>query len=188
MKRTRWRRASTMIRSAFSICSVSTRLLPSACPLAARNVFAIPPPTRMAWQRDRSASRTSILPETFAPPMIVWNGFAGFSRMRVKASTSRSSSSPATAQPIVIRRWCVMATDLSGFSRGVAEYGIIHFLQTIFESELGFVNSLLGVIGLPNDTLWLGSEPYALIAWRRPPIGVLPRRRPSHCLRRRRTT
>jgi len=31
--------------------------------------------------------------------------------------------------------WCVMATDLSGFSRGVAEYGIIHFLQTIFESE-----------------------------------------------------
>ena len=28
-----------------------------------------------------------------------------------------------------------MATDLSGFSRGVAELGIIHFLQTIFESE-----------------------------------------------------
>jgi adenylate cyclase len=31
--------------------------------------------------------------------------------------------------------WCIMATDLSGFSRGVAEFGIIHFLQTIFESE-----------------------------------------------------
>lgn len=31
--------------------------------------------------------------------------------------------------------WCVMATDLCGFSRGVAEFGIIHFLQTIFESE-----------------------------------------------------
>ena len=28
-----------------------------------------------------------------------------------------------------------MATDLSGFSRGVAEFGIIHFLQTIYESE-----------------------------------------------------
>lgn len=28
-----------------------------------------------------------------------------------------------------------MATDLAGFSRGVAEFGIIHFLQTIFESE-----------------------------------------------------
>ncbi|HPS58164.1 MAG TPA: adenylate/guanylate cyclase domain-containing protein [Spirochaetota bacterium] len=31
--------------------------------------------------------------------------------------------------------WCVMFTDLSGFSRGVAQFGIIHFLQTIFESE-----------------------------------------------------
>jgi class 3 adenylate cyclase len=31
--------------------------------------------------------------------------------------------------------WCIMATDLSGFSRGVAEFGIIHFLQTIYESE-----------------------------------------------------
>ena len=31
--------------------------------------------------------------------------------------------------------WCIMATDLSGFSRGVAEFGIIHFLQTIFEAE-----------------------------------------------------
>lgn len=31
--------------------------------------------------------------------------------------------------------WCIMATDLSGFSRGVAEFGIIHFLQTIYEYE-----------------------------------------------------
>jgi len=31
--------------------------------------------------------------------------------------------------------WCVMFMDLSGFSRGVAKFGIIHFLQTIFESE-----------------------------------------------------
>ena len=31
--------------------------------------------------------------------------------------------------------WCVMFTDLSGFSRNVARFGIIHFLQTIFESE-----------------------------------------------------
>jgi class 3 adenylate cyclase len=38
--------------------------------------------------------------------------------------------------------WCVMATDLSGFSRGVAEFGIIHFLQTIYESE----RILVGVI------------------------------------------
>lgn len=31
--------------------------------------------------------------------------------------------------------WCVMFTDLSGFSRRVAEFGIIDFLQTIHESE-----------------------------------------------------
>lgn len=32
-------------------------------------------------------------------------------------------------------RWAVMFTDLSGFSRSVAEFGIIHFLQTIHESH-----------------------------------------------------
>jgi len=32
-------------------------------------------------------------------------------------------------------RWAVMFTDLSGFSRRVAEFGIIHFLQTIHESH-----------------------------------------------------
>lgn len=31
--------------------------------------------------------------------------------------------------------WAVMFTDLSGFSRGVASFGIIHFLQVIYESE-----------------------------------------------------
>jgi adenylate cyclase len=31
--------------------------------------------------------------------------------------------------------WCIMFTDLSGFSRGVQKFGIIHFLQTIHESE-----------------------------------------------------
>ncbi len=32
-------------------------------------------------------------------------------------------------------RWAVMFTDLSGFSRRVADFGIIHFLQTIYESN-----------------------------------------------------
>ncbi len=32
-------------------------------------------------------------------------------------------------------QWAVMFTDLSGFSRGVAEFGIIRFLQVIFESQ-----------------------------------------------------
>ena len=31
--------------------------------------------------------------------------------------------------------WAIMFTDLSGFSRRVAKFGIIHFLQTIYESE-----------------------------------------------------
>jgi class 3 adenylate cyclase len=32
-------------------------------------------------------------------------------------------------------RWAVMFTDLAGFSRNVAEFGIIHFLQVIHESH-----------------------------------------------------
>jgi len=32
-------------------------------------------------------------------------------------------------------RWAVMFTDLSGFSRRVAEFGIVHFLQVIHEAE-----------------------------------------------------
>lgn len=31
--------------------------------------------------------------------------------------------------------WAVMFTDLSGFSRYVADFGIIHFLQIIYESQ-----------------------------------------------------
>lgn len=31
--------------------------------------------------------------------------------------------------------WAVMFTDLSGFSRNVAQFGIIHFLQIIFEQK-----------------------------------------------------
>jgi class 3 adenylate cyclase len=31
--------------------------------------------------------------------------------------------------------WTIMFTDLSGFSRYVAEYGIIHFLQNIYDSQ-----------------------------------------------------
>lgn len=31
--------------------------------------------------------------------------------------------------------WCIMCTDLAGFSRRVEEFGIIHFLQTMYESE-----------------------------------------------------
>ncbi|TGK33214.1 adenylate/guanylate cyclase domain-containing protein [Leptospira gomenensis] len=49
--------------------------------------------------------------------------------------------------------WCVMFTDLSGFSRGVEKFGIIHFLQTIHESE----RILIPVIE-ENDGILLKSE------------------------------
>lgn len=32
-------------------------------------------------------------------------------------------------------KWAVLYTDISGFSRNVAEFGIIHFLQTVYESH-----------------------------------------------------
>ena len=31
--------------------------------------------------------------------------------------------------------WAVMYTDLAGFSRNVVEFGVVHFLQTIYESH-----------------------------------------------------
>jgi multiple sugar transport system permease protein len=35
--------------------------------------------------------------------------------------------------------------------------------RSIFDPTLGFVNSLFGAVGLPSDTVWLGSQPEALI-------------------------
>ena len=32
-------------------------------------------------------------------------------------------------------KWAVLYTDLAGFSRNVQEFGIVHFLQTIYESH-----------------------------------------------------
>lgn len=31
--------------------------------------------------------------------------------------------------------WAIMFTDLAGFSRGIADFGVIHFLQVIYESQ-----------------------------------------------------
>lgn len=49
--------------------------------------------------------------------------------------------------------WAIMVTDLTGFSRGVAEFGIVHFLQTIYESE-----RLLVPIVEENDGILLKAE------------------------------
>ncbi|CAF1406923.1 unnamed protein product, partial [Didymodactylos carnosus] len=49
--------------------------------------------------------------------------------------------------------WSIMFTDLSGFSSSVAESGIIHFLQRIYESE-----RLLSPVIEDNDGLLLKVE------------------------------
>ena len=45
--------------------------------------------------------------------------------------------------------WAVMYTDLAGFSRNVAEFSIVHFLQTIYESH----RLLVPLIELDNGIL-----------------------------------
>ena len=54
---------------------------------------------------------------------------------RVTATAAEKQSIDARIWELFGEDWCIMNTDLSGFSRGVAEFGIIHFLQTIFEAE-----------------------------------------------------
>src|SRR3954465_2561500 len=45
--------------------------------------------------------------------------------------------------------WAIMFTDLSGFSRQVAAFGIIHFLQIIFEQK----RILLPIVARPDGVL-----------------------------------
>jgi class 3 adenylate cyclase len=60
--------------------------------------------------------------------------------------------------------WAVMFTDLSGFSRRVAEFGIIHFLQVIYESH----RVLIPVIA-DHDGIVLKTEGDSLLViFRRP--------------------
>jgi adenylate cyclase len=71
------------------------------------------------------------------------------------------------------QRSAVMFTDLAGFSRGVAEFGILHFLQVILESHRLFVpiieahngclvkvdgDSLLVLYRTPDDALLCARE------------------------------
>ncbi|MCB9562336.1 MAG: adenylate/guanylate cyclase domain-containing protein [Kofleriaceae bacterium] len=60
--------------------------------------------------------------------------------------------------------WAVMFTDLSGFSRRVEEYGVIHFLQTIHEHK-----ELLLPIVADHDGILIKAEADSfLILYRRP--------------------
>jgi len=64
--------------------------------------------------------------------------------------------------------WAVMFTDLSGFSRNVAKFGIIHFLQTIYESERILVPVLEG-----NDGILLKTEGDSMLVIFRNPTKAL---------------
>ena len=60
--------------------------------------------------------------------------------------------------------WAVMFTDLSGFSRNVAKFGIIHFLQVIFEQK-----RLLLPLAASNDGILIKVEADSfLIIFKRP--------------------
>ena len=61
-------------------------------------------------------------------------------------------------------RWAILFTDLSGFSRRVAEFGIIHFLQIVYEQK-----KLLLPIVEEHDGLLIKSEADSfLLLFRRP--------------------
>jgi adenylate cyclase len=64
--------------------------------------------------------------------------------------------------------WCVMFTDLSGFSRNVARFGIIHFLQTIHESE----RLLIPVIDAMDGILLKIEGDSFLVMFRNPQKGL----------------
>src|SRR5262245_26702902 len=60
--------------------------------------------------------------------------------------------------------WCVLYTDLAGFSRNVAEFGIVHFLQVIHESK----KLLIPVIETHNGILLKTEGDSMLIIFRNP--------------------
>ncbi|HEX2679091.1 MAG TPA: adenylate/guanylate cyclase domain-containing protein [Polyangiales bacterium] len=65
-------------------------------------------------------------------------------------------------------RWAVMFTDLSGFSRGVAEFGITHFLQIIRDHRV-----LLAPILEAHDAIVLGQHADSMLVIFRHPRTAL---------------
>jgi class 3 adenylate cyclase len=65
-------------------------------------------------------------------------------------------------------QWAVMFTDLSGFSRGVADFGIVHFLQIIYQH-----NTLVAPIIDDHQGFLLKVEGDSLMALFRRPQAAL---------------
>lgn len=64
--------------------------------------------------------------------------------------------------------WTIMFTDLSGFSRGVAEFGIVHFLQIISESQ----RLLIPCIDAHDGILLKVEADSLMVLFRRPERGL----------------
>jgi len=64
--------------------------------------------------------------------------------------------------------WAVMMTDLSGFSRNVAEFGILHFLQVIWEHR----RLLLPIVERHGGLLVKSDGDSLLLLFRRPQAAV----------------
>lgn len=64
--------------------------------------------------------------------------------------------------------WAIMFTDLSGFSRQVEEFGIIHFLQTIFDAD----RVLVPVIEAHDGILLKSEGDSLLVVFRNPAKAV----------------
>lgn len=58
---------------------------------------------------------------------------------RINASVSKKEEIDDHIWNLFGEEWAIMFTDLSGFSRNVAEFWIIHFIQIIFESQRIFI-------------------------------------------------
>lgn len=65
-------------------------------------------------------------------------------------------------------KWAVLYTDLAGFSRRVAEFGVIHFLQTIYESH----RLLVPVIQYGNGVLLKTEGDSLMVIYRKPDDAV----------------
>lgn len=94
----------------------------------------------------------------------------------------RSASAPAERETLDQRiwdlfgeTWTIMFTDLAGFSRQVAKFGIIHFLQTIHESE-----KILFPVVEEHDGLVLKTEGDSFLAIFRNPAKALQAARRMH--------
>src|SRR5688572_3719158 len=115
-------------RFATSTMSGSWRDLPTARPVAARKVLAMPPPTTSWSTLATRLSSTWSLVETFEPPTTATSGRLGSSSARPSASSSAASNGPAQATgaaratPCVLAsaRWAVPKASITNTSQSAA--------------------------------------------------------------------